>query len=438
MRLRTTAGIAAGAIIALAAWPFFQAHRSAVTAATVTPAPVNRDYERRNELISFYEGQAHKNLADQITGRMLAQQYMQRFRERYDMGDVLRAQELAKRSIVLQPQGNTSAQMTLASTYLAYHDFESALVHERDALAGEPYNANAQAQIASLDMELGRYAQARRALDTLPGYGGDNPTVDSIRARYDELTGDLPGARALLTNAIRTVDSEVDSSAYDRSWFHLRAGQLAFEAGDIEAARSEYDTSLDDFPGNAMTLMFRAKLERTRGQWSAVLADATRAAELYPLPQALGYEADAQRALGDSSGAQRTDALISVEQRLFNVQGVNDRLLAMYYAEQHEHLDDALVAARRDYARRGDEVYADDTIAWVLANRNQWTAAWRYAQRAVRLHTQDPELLYHAGDIAAHTGHRAFARALLQTAVAAGSALDARDYSDASAILRRL
>ena len=35
--------------------------------------------------------------------------------------------------------------------------------------------------------------------------------------------------------------------------------------------------------------------------WQRALAAATRSAELYPLPQALGYEADAQRALGDET-----------------------------------------------------------------------------------------------------------------------------------------
>ena len=59
-----------------------------------------------------------------------------------------------------------------------------------------------------------------------------------------------------------------------------------------------------------MALLFQAKFYRAHHDWQRALTSATRSAELYPLPQALGYEADAQRAVGDRESADRTDALI--------------------------------------------------------------------------------------------------------------------------------
>ena len=44
-------------------------------------------------------------------------------------------------------------------------------------------------------------------------------------------------------------------------------------------------------------------------------------------------------------------------------------------------------------------------MAWVLAAMGRWREARRYALRAARYGTQDPELQYHAGVIAWHTGH---------------------------------
>jgi tetratricopeptide (TPR) repeat protein len=164
-------------------------------------------------------------------------------------------------------------------------------------------------------------------------------------------------------------------------------------------------------------LLYQAKFYRARHDWPNALAASTRSGDLYPLPQALGYEVDAQRALGKRLEASRTDALIRAEQRLFNVQGINDRLLAMYYAEHREHLFDALVAARSDLAKRGDEIYADDTMAWVLAQMGRWSQARTFAERASRYDTQDPELQYHAGVIAWHTGHRLEARRRLEGAL---------------------
>jgi predicted Zn-dependent protease len=257
----------------------------------------------------------------------------------------------------------------------------------------------------------------------------------SIRARYDEVTGNLPGARIVMAEATQQVDRMISISAYARSWYHLRDAQLAFEAGDAQTAASEYDESLRIYPDNAMALLFAAKLYRAHHDWRRALAAATRSADLYPLPQALGYEADAQRALGDDEGANRTDALIAAEQRLFNVQGINDRLLAIYYAEHREHLSAALTAARSDIAKRGNEIYADDTMAWVLAAMGRWKEARVYAVRAARYDTADPELQYHCGVIAWHTGHTGEARRRLSAALAADAQFHPVYADDARRIL---
>lgn len=423
----------AGAVAALALWPVFASHQT--VGASFTPAPVLRDYESRDRYVSFFEGQIRRDPADQIQMRMLAQQYMQRFRERFDMGDVTRAEHLARRSIRLQPQGNTSAQMTLASAELSYHDFTGALTHEREAVAGEPFNMNARAQIASLLMERGQYAEAKRTLDSIPAGPSENPSVDSVRARYLELTGKLAQARELIATASRSIDSGADNPAYDRSWYHLRAGQLAFEAGDYAAAETEYASSLATYPHNAVALMWQARLYRAQKRWPEALAAATQSADLYPLPQTLGYRADAQRALGRASEAAQTDALIATEAKLFNVQGVNDRLLANYYAQRHIHLDDALRAARADYAKRGDEIYADDTMASVLEARGAWAASYRYAERAVRLGTKDSQVQYHAAIAALHVGRIGEARRRLRAALQTNAAFDAFDADDARAKL---
>lgn len=404
MTLRSILGILAGALAALAVWPAAVSHFAAEP--SFTPAPLVRDYASRDAYVRFYEREVRNEQRDQIAMRMLAALYMQRYREQYDANDIERARRWAERSIALQPQGNTSAQMTLASTHLAYHEFEAALAREREAVRGEPSNVAAVAQIASLQMELGHYDRARAALDAIPRNARENPAVDAVAARLDELTGQLSRARSRIDAAIRTIDGDTGASAYDRSWYHFRAGQLAFESGDAAGALDAFDLSLADFPNNAATLMWEARVYRAQGRWKQSLDAATRSADLYPLPQTLGYKADAQRALGDDAGARETDALIDAERRLFDVRGVNDRLLALYYAERRTHLSNALVAARSDYHRRGDEIYADDTMAWVLAALGRWPEARVFAQRAVRLGTQDADVQYHAAVVALHTGHR--------------------------------
>lgn len=415
MRAPKAIVVLAAAIAVGSAWPWFAAHRA--QASSPPPAPIQTDYLRRNALIAFYEMQAGRDSTDQITRRVLGGEYLQRFRETGDLNDVARARAVASDSLRLQPQGNLQALAVIASCDVALHRFSAALAAEESAVEAAPFDDNARAQTASILMEMGHYERAGRIL-ARPVHGDPNPTWMSIQARYDEVTGDLPGAREQMAAATAIVDRLIAIPAYTRSWYHTRVAQLAFEAGDVASASEEFDEALRIFPDNAMALLFESKLYRAQRDWGRALAAATRSAELYPLPQALGYEADAQRALGDMAAASRTDALIRAEQRLFNAQGINDRLLAIYYAEHREHLPDALRAAQSDEAKRGDEIYADDTLAWVSAAMGRWNAARVYALRATRYDTADPELQYHAGVIAWHTGHQREARRRLAAALA--------------------
>ncbi|MEO7202512.1 MAG: tetratricopeptide repeat protein [Candidatus Tumulicola sp.] len=399
-------------------------------------APVKRDYLQRDAMVAFLEKQSKVDPADQITLRMLSAQYMQRFRERYDLTDIARAAAAARRSLVLQPQGNTAAHMALGSTQLAYHDFRNALASERAALAGEPFNRNARAQVASVLMELGRYDEARSQLALIVDDAHqEDPTVDAVRARFDELTGRLEDARAYISRAMATTDSISENPAYDRSWFHMRAAQHAFEDGDARTAETEFATALQLFPDNSMAMMFEAKMFRAQGRWQETLAAATHSADIYPLPQALGYEADAQRALGLGAEARSTDELIDAEKRLFDSQGINDRLLANYYAQRGVHLDTALQAATSDYRKRGDEIYADDTMAWTLARMGRWHEARRFAQRATRTNAQDSDVQFHAGVIALHTGAVAEGTRRIREALALNPQFDPFEAPQARALL---
>jgi predicted Zn-dependent protease len=316
---------------------------------------------------------------------------------------------------------------------LAYHDFRGALRYQRDAVEAVASNDDARAQVASTLMELGRYDEARTILAHPPI--DRSPSWKAVKARYEELTGELTLARNEMREATATVDQMLTISAYTRSWFHVRSAQLAFEGGDDDAVAWELDEALRVYPDNAAALLLRAQWYRAHGRWSESLTAAKRSADLYPLPQALGYEADAQRALGENRAARQTDALIDAERRLYDVRGVNDRLLALYYAQRRRHLNDALRFARADLAKRGDEVYADDTAAWVLAAMGRWPQAYRYSVRATRLGTSDPMVLYHAGIIAMKVGRARAGRELLQTALRRNPRFDPFAADDA---LRRL
>jgi len=58
--------------------------------------------------------------------------------------------------------------------------------------------------------------------------------------------------------------------------------------------------------------------------------------------------------------------------------------------------------AKREIAVRGDEIYAQDTLAWADAMNGDWNDARRAMAKAIRFDTEDARLQYHAGIIALH------------------------------------
>jgi tetratricopeptide (TPR) repeat protein len=414
VRNRGSLIIAAIALGAIAAWPFFVARSARASHAYV--APVLPDYIYRDKTISFYERRVREDPQDQISAKLLAGQYMQRYREALDVGDILRGIAQAKRSLKLQPQNNWGADEVVASGYYAIHDFDRAYAYEQAAHREEPDDSNAPAQMALLDMERGRYAQALTYIDVARRIK-DDAGVWAAQARYDELTGNLAKARTLMARAAQSADEVSDNSAESRAWYHYRLGQMAFSSGHIDEALAQERLAVTQFPNFEMGYRALARFCWGIKNWNCALDAAKKGAAIIPEPETLGYEADAQAALGDKAAAAQTQALIFAVERIGNAYRINDRLLSVYYSEHGIRLDDSLQIARREALKRGPEVHAQDTLAWAAAIDGHWNEAYRAAQLAMRMHTQDPRMLFHAGMIELHFGHTAAARADLQEAL---------------------
>ena len=435
MNLRTAAILAVTALVAVAAWPRFVATHVA-QASVATPAPVVADYLQRDRLIAFYED-AVRRRPDQIVTRLLASQYLQRFREAGDPGDLLRGGHLARRSLALQPRFNAGAELTLASSLASLHRFREALSHAQNARRIEPSSIAAAAQVASALIELGRYDDAARVLGSARRAGAADVDLASVTARFDEITGRLASARRSIEIAAIAADSIIDTPAETRAWFHFRAGEMAWSAGDGDAADREFHVALAIYPRYARAHNGLARLYWSERRWPEARAAAARAAELVPLPETLGYEADAQRALGDAAAARATGDAIDAIARLGVAGGINDRALAIYFADHRLRPADAVAIARRDAAAR-DDVFAEDALGWALLRAGRCSAARVAAAKAVRAGTQDARLQYHAGVVAMECGERTEAARRLRLALEINPQFHPFDADDARRRLARL
>ncbi len=394
------------------------------------------DYRYRNAIVSDFERDVKRH-PDQLVTNLLAAQYLQRYRERADVGDLLRAVAMTKQSLALQPRDNVAAESTMVSALSALHQFRAAKRYADDVVRLTPGNPGAIAGAASVDLELGRYDEARRLLLRGPRGASDNAGWDAVDARFDELTGHTRRARAGIARAASSLDTIYATAAESRAWYHWREGELAFQMGDLETARADYQTSIDIFPDYWHGYNGLAKVYWARRQWRECRAAATRAADLYPQPETLGYEYDAQVALGDKAGAAQTLGLITAIERIGDSQGLSDRLIAVFYADHAMRPQAAVTSAARDLARR-DDIYAEDALAWALASAGRWQQARQHAERAVRLGTDDARLQFHAGMIALRCGNGVEARARLGRALQVNPQFHPTQADEARLILKTI
>ena len=169
-------------------------------------------------------------------------------------------------------------------------------------------------------------------------------------------------------------------------------------AGDNDGAhRRRAARARRSFPSYSEANRVLARVSLRAARSGSTCLDAARrvGAESCRIPEVLGYEADAQRALGDAAGAAQTDDLIRTIERIGNAQHVSDRLLAIYYSE---HREPRRRVPHREGASSRCATTSSPRIPWRGPPR--WTGAGpRRAARsgkALRYGTENALLQYHA------------------------------------------
>jgi Flp pilus assembly protein TadD len=433
--------IAASAFIALAAWPFVLHARMAETASAdpimqLAPAPAEQDYLTRDKSVAFLESRYKKDPADMITPARLSAEYLQRYRERGDIGDVLRAESAAHASLdVLPARVNAFGDSALASAELTLHKFRAAKAALLAARHAQGKGASTDIALASIDLELGEYGQARRLIEA--NAAQLDPPAAVTAARWYEISGRLAESDRLVDRAAHYADSIFDVPAERRAWYHFRLGELRFLGGDNAGAIAQEHQALELFPNDFLALGALARIELANKDYAQAQAAAARGVAIVPTPETLGILADTQAAQGDVSAAAASRAEIDAEEKIGNVQHVNDRLIAVYLADHGLRAADAYAIARRELLVR-DDVYAEDTLAWCAAADGRWHEARAAAAKALRFDTEDPRLQYHAGVIAQHFGDAVEAVRRYTRALALNPHFSATQADDARAQLARL
>jgi len=322
---------------------------------------------------------------------------LQRVRETADPSLYPRAEEALDRARDLAP-GDPLPLVGLGTLALARHQFALALTLGRRALSLGPGQSTAQGVVVDALVELGRYPEA---LDAVQVMVDERPDLASFaRVSYvRELYGDLPGALDAMQKAVQAGGSASENNAY----VIVLYGNLLGLSGRRAEAAQAYQAALAVFPDFPAALAGQGRLAVAAGDLQTALARFGRAAAIVPLPEYVIALGETQEASGDLKAAANSYALARAETALFQANGVVvDLELALFEAD-HGSAATALALAQAAYADR-PTLRAADALAWALFKNGRLDEARTRSAEALRLGTQDPILLYHAGVIAEAAG----------------------------------
>ncbi len=384
----------------------------------VRPAPVTgtaADTAVTSRSIAFFEDRLARDSANDLVAGRLIQRYQMRFATGADLGDIHRAERLARRLLVTAPDTGI-ALARLSGVLLTQHRFAEALSVARQATATDPGDADALGARFDAALAGGRYAEADSTLRRLPG-GALETTLR--RAQWMAAQGRPRDAYREQERVCRRLDR---SGAHPtaRAWCLTELAALAPEP----AAEGLLRAALEAQPGYRGALEGLADRAHQRGDWSEARTLYRRiAADAHPdlyhrLAEAAVMAGDvgAARAFGDRFLALARDPR---HEALFG------SMAARFLADRGApgDLDSALALASRDVARR-PTVESYDLLAWVHLRRGEVEAALEASDSAHRWGAPSATMRLHRGLILERLGRAAEGRALVAEALADPAALD--------------
>ncbi|GIH17734.1 tetratricopeptide repeat protein [Rugosimonospora africana] len=347
---------------------------------------------------------------DYTTWAALGSAYLEQARITADPSYYPKAEGALTKSLQLRGTDNPAALTGLGALANARHDFAAAAARARQALAVDPYQADAYGVLTDALTQLGDAAGAsdavQRMLDLRPGLSS------LTRASYDlEQHGRLTEAQDLMTQALHNA---VDPA--DIAFCRYQLGELDWQNGRLGGADAQYTAGLAADPGYLPLREGRAKVAAARGQTGAALTGYAELTRVYPSPAYFLEYADLLRAAGQPTQADAQVALAAAAQQLFTANGGIDDLTGSALALAQGRTADAVRLATREWQRRH---FADvaDALAWALHGNGQDATALSYARQAGALGARNAKYSFHLGMIERALGDASAARTDLARAM---------------------
>jgi tetratricopeptide (TPR) repeat protein len=348
--------------------------------------------------VTVWQARVERRPGDASAYAGLGLALLQKVRETNDATLYGRAQQAFEQALARDPQ-QLDALVGRGMLALALHDFRGALTLGDRIQALNPRKAAGIGVRVDALVELGRYADAVKALQQMVDLRPDLESYSRV-SYLRELHGDVPGA----IEAMRMAAGTALPGSEPWLWTTTYIGHLYWGQGDLDAAARFYRAVLRQKPDYPFAQFGLARIDAARGDKQAALTILRPLAARLPLPEFLAALGDLYAGVGDARKAQEQYDLVHVIQQLNAGAGMNvDLELATFDVTHGTDPRAALAAAQVAYRER-PTIYAADALAWALHRSGDDRAAWLYGQEALRLGTRDAMLHAHAAAIAGSLG----------------------------------
>jgi len=327
--------------------------------------------------------------------------------------------------VLKKDENNFDAVCAKATVLLSQHHFSEALAEGNRAVKLNPYAPFGYGILTDANVELGNYEEAVQAADKMNSIRPDLRSYSRI-SYLREIFGDNTGALDAMKQAVQSGIPGLEQT----EWCRVYYGKLFEQTGDLIHAEEQYITALNNRPDYAYALAGLGGVEKAKSNFRKAIEYFNKAkivledysfseelAELYNLTneknKSLKELDHAVELLGAHSDHEAEE-----------IHGhYADRELALLYLKRGE-TELAMEHALEEYNRRPNNMDVNQTLAWVLCQRNEIREANTFINVALKTGSKNPVLLYQAGIIKVGNGNRNEGIALMKQALDINPFLD--------------
>ncbi|MBK9247798.1 MAG: tetratricopeptide repeat protein [Ignavibacteria bacterium] len=296
---------------------------------------------------------------------------------------------------------NPEALILKTSVLLSLHHFSEAKELAQRISNSTKGTAAVYGMLCDANVELGNYTEAVQAVDKMMNL---RPGLEAYsRASYlREITGDNNGAIEAMKLAVQAGLPGTE----DAAWTRVTLGNLFYHQGKIAEAEAQFLMARMERINYPFALAGLAMVYKTRHEFDA--ASALLDSAITMIPEVAFYEkkAEIEELRGNTTAVDSLLAAIEIMLDEDEQAGhINHADRALLYAKHSYKIDAAINHAVLEIKLRPNNITAQYAMAYTLFRNQRYQEAKEYITKALRMNSNDADMLLLASSIAQKLGN---------------------------------